>query len=240
MPIPINSFRDVGILTSAFLSDQADFSASRVLAAVLARHSKKYDGPVQSLPLPDDVPENIPRVILQSKDKTWQFLAAQRSITSLWRGTVPSLGDEQHAITKECAAVLEYVVDELGLSVGRLGLVISRRTDVSDPAEELVRHFCNEWAQNKPFRRNLGFEIHNHKRYQPQYEGSLMINSWVRCKAVRARQNAITVEQDLNTLVEESIKKRFSSSDMKVFFSEICLEGRSILNLYFTGSDGGQ
>lgn len=210
------------------------FSQTSVLASVLGRYPDRFNGPVQALPLPDDAPAEIPRVILQSTNGMYKLQAGPARIDSFWMATQGANPDQAFS----CTEVLEHYVRtaEPPLRVGRVALVLTRTTDDANPAQSLIERFCNEESRIQPFNNSEHFEIHNQKRYQLQ-NIELQINCWVRCKAVTLLQpeprRGILVEQDINTLEEDAIRNVFDADRLRDFFAHAAEEANSILHIYF-------
>ena len=101
-------FRLISVQASIFLLDTKSFSQSAFLAAMLGRFAARYDGAVQALPFQDDVPAEIPRVILQSQDGQWKLQAALNRIDSFWFAS--NLSTESIGITAQCVEVLQYYI----------------------------------------------------------------------------------------------------------------------------------
>jgi hypothetical protein len=227
-------FRLISVQASLFLLDPKSFSQSLFLAHILGRFATRYDGPVQALPLQDDIPAEIPRVILQSHDGQWKLQAALNRIDSFWFSNNDSTHDI--SIANQCVEVLQFYVQNLSnIQVVRLGFVIGRISSPENPTKELIERFCNEESKNSPFNRSESFEIHNHKKYNLR-NTRFAINSWVRCRAGMATspfsKKAVLIEQDINT-VADNIQNLFSLEDITNFYMECQIEFDEILHIYF-------
>lgn len=220
-----------------FTPDVVSFSPPKVLAGFLQRHGQRYDGDVTSLPLPADAPSQLPRVLLQSADSTWRLQASPARIDSIWTPTSLTGADNLAGAVVQCGEVLEDYVREYSVRVGRLALVVQRALVVSEPAQILVRHFCDArlvQGQEAPLKKSDDFELHNRVRYPfPPIEQD--INSWVRCKAtvLVLGEPGIIIEQDLNTLEEGLKDNEFSPEMIRTFLTEVQVEADKILRRYF-------
>src|SRR5438445_6676376 len=174
------SFRLIAVQAVIFTADHGAFTPSSVLASTLGRYSQRFNGPVQALPLPEDVPVEVPRVLLRSSDQAWSLQAGPARIDSVWHLRDFSSAAPNDVIIR-CSEVLLHYVESTHARVSRLALVTTRAVPVSEPARLLVSHFCNEAAQQRLFRNSVTFEVHNHKQYT--LPGGPQINSWVRCKS---------------------------------------------------------
>ena len=211
---------------------------TKLIATLLTKYADRFDGELQALPLPQEIPAEVPRVILQSDDQRFRFEIGLGRLSSQWQRLDDETTDFQ-AIVTECVSVLEHCVTELTPRIGRLALVISRVCPCEAPAQALVQRFCREETQQAPFNRSSNFEIHNHKEYDlPEIEPKLTINSWVRCKTARLTKEdrpAILVEQDLNTRAEENEQRQFTAEQLRAYFQVVTGEADDILRKYFPG-----
>ena len=226
-------FALLSVQAALFLSDIKALTQSGFLAAILSRYAARYDGAVQAIPLTENVPPEIPRVILQSKDEHWKVQAGLNRVDSFWIAT--KTPQENVDIPKQCIEVLEhYIQMNQSLPISRLGLVMSRVVEIENSAQELIDIFCNDTAKAQPLRRSENFEIHNHKTYSLKQTG-YVINSWVRCKTGRMTEppsrKAVIVEQDINIL--EDPVNVFDLDSTKRFYQECQDEMSEILSIYF-------
>jgi hypothetical protein len=224
------------VLTAMFTSDYSTFVGSRVVATIVRRFGEQFDGEMQVLPLPPDVPPEIPRVVLQSSDGSRQVNASPARFNCLWKqsGCAPLRLDEA---VPQCVEVMEHYVRETRASVGRLALVLQRTCPVENPAEALIQRFCSEESRREPFNRSANFEIHNHKEYRPLRNGiDYSINSWVRCQCGHIepeRTRCIVVIQDLNTMANDLEQFQFDVDKIGGFFSMASEEAEAIIRKYF-------
>src|SRR5437016_4453165 len=144
-------FQLLSVQAALFFSDTKALTQAGFLATILSRYAARYDGAVQAIPFIENVPPEIPRVILQSKDEHWKVQAALNRVDSFWLATKTPQGNAD--IPKQCIEVLEhYIQMNEGVSISRLGLVISRVVETEHSAQELIDNFCNDTAKTQPFR----------------------------------------------------------------------------------------
>jgi len=225
------------VQTAMFTPEHASFAAGRSVATILRHFGEQFDGEMQALPLPAEMPAEVPRVVLQSADTARRLNISPARFDAVWNrlpgGEQPGLGD----VVRQSAEVLEYYVGEMSVQVGRIGLIVRRSFPTADPAQFLVQRFCNAQSQREPFNRSSTFEIHNHKAYAPSQPGiDYSINSWVRCRSaavVPDNRQAIVVVQDLNTMGNELEQRRFNADQIRVFFEMAAQEADQILGKYF-------
>jgi hypothetical protein len=213
------------------------FSTGRAVAIILQKYGSRFDGEMQALPLPSEIPAEIPHVILQSSDGNWRFQMGPARIDAIWTNrTVPATVNLDEVVL-QCGEMLEHYLREARVKVGRAALVVNRICPVANPASTLIERFCNEASKPEPFNRSANFEIHNHKVFLPQRAGiDYKINSWVRCKTGEleaGNRPIILVVQDLNTVANEAEARRFTPEQLKGFFQMARQEADEIFAKYF-------
>jgi hypothetical protein len=157
-------------------------------------------------------------------------------IDSFWSNKPPASDVDLKTIVGESVEVLDQYVKDMSASVGRVALVIYRICPVENPAQALIKRFCNADSQREPFNHSETFEIHNHKLYTPKEGINYAINSWVRCKSAIMAQDSrplILVEQDLNTLSHDVANRRFTADEVRLFLETASREADDILRKYF-------
>lgn len=234
-------FKASAVRLVAFTPNLADFNPSAVLAAVLGKFAKRFDGSALAIPMRADVPADYPQIQLASRDGNWVFTASLSTVATSW-----NLGEEAseetgtlNRIVAVCREPLEHHVRENGARVGRLGLVITRSCPVESPARVLVERFCRDdvkdpGSPDAPLRKSLNFEIHNHKRYN--LPAGFTVNSWVRCRTGALGKDgrpALLIDQDINTLTEEIGERNFSVGEIASFYDTGVQEADTILRKYF-------
>jgi hypothetical protein len=227
------------VQTVVFTPEHAAFASGKAVATILASSQDRFDGEMQVLPLPAEVPPEIPPVQLRSSDGRWGLSMAPARIDSVWRILAGASPPSLLAVVSECALVQERYVREMRVRVGRVALIVHRVCPVENPAQALIERFCNEASRREPFNRSESFEIHNHKVYAPRREGiDYEVNSWVRCKTAKLvadNRPVILVEQDMNTLATELESRRFEPVQLHAFFQMAAVEADEILRKYFPG-----
>lgn len=217
-----------------FTPDVSAFSAPKALALILGKYSARYDGSVQALPLPEEIPQEVPRVILQSKDGTYRMDVSPLRVTSYWMQASETQA-ELEDILSTSIEVLEHYVEGMETQVGRLALVLTRVCKAENPAQLIVERFCKPELQTTIFNKSENFEIHNQKSLTIQ---GFSVNSWIRCKTgVLVINNVafkgVIVEQDLNTLAEQLGQRRFKNEEIKSYFQSAAVEAEANINVIF-------
>lgn len=221
------------VQASLFLADASAFSSAKAIGTMLGAYPERLNGQLLSMPLSNDDPPEIPRVVLQNTEGGWrvQFSPVRMDAVRSLLTTEETVDLEQavHA----CRDMVAHYAQENGAAVNRMALVVTRRCPAENPAEWLVRRFCNEASQREPLNRSSTFELHNHKVYTPP--GSTPLNSWVRCKsATHARVGSVVVViQDLNTASTDERERLYGPEDVTKFFDLVRVEADSIFDKYF-------
>ena len=230
-----------GVQVVAFTAS-GGFETSRVLTTVLIKYGAIFSGRVEVLPLPEEVPPEIPRVELGSKDNSWALSAAPARTSVAWMEWEKiGIHSEQLADkVKDCSEILGCCFPEDSpVRVNRLGILITNVFKTETAPQLLIEQFCvprchDSGSLQSPLRRSQKFQLHNFKTYKSTLD-TMPINSWVRCKSGSLGPEgppAIVVEQDLNTMADES-ERRFKADEIQSYFERSVPEAQQILRLYF-------
>jgi len=216
---------DGGLTTSRFLRD------------LFPKWTGRFNADPSVLPLPPDIPPEVPRIILSSSDTTWRCEIAPARINLFCRktseeGPYPDIG----AFFAEVQTLFQQYAEVSQERIARLASVISRIAQHENPGLLIARHFCKERWDVAPFNRPENFELHAHKKYS--LGGQFQVNSWVRNKTGmwtggKEVQPIVVVEQDINTLAESSPTQTFGIDEFKKFFLLTAIEFDSIMALYY-------
>lgn len=170
------------------------------------------------------VPLDIPRRVLQSKDRAYRLEISPARINSLWLET-DNVQIEREENIEICKEVLEYYIQSMQIEVNRLGLVTIKVHQIQKPATSLIEKFC-KLKLDQVFSSSENFEIHNHSIQNIE---DFVVNVWTRCKSGLIANNnqthsALIVEQDLNTLNQDLEYRKLNLEEIKSFFSLMQLE----------------
>jgi hypothetical protein len=238
-----SNFRLASARLVAYTPSPGEFREASILAAVMGKYGKRFNGKVQVLPLPETTPPEFPRIQLASSDGRWEFIGSRLSVESTWKSINPRENPQLSNIWIECLDPLLHHVRDNQVRIGRLGFVIMRSCPIDHPAQILIDRFCNAEVKDPdsasaPLRNSTNFEIHNHKRYALQPD--LVVNSWVRCRTAAAETPPtplVIVEQDINTISEELPKRSFDVEQIRLYFEVAANEAERILGKYFPNGD---
>ncbi len=235
--INLSEFGEISLVQASLFITNFSFSTARILKMVLDHCSHQFDGDPTVLPLPDDAPKEIPRIVLERKDKSMKLEITPVRL-NLFRTKTQ---DEDKILPKRFLGtqpeLLRKLTEDMGADCVRMAVVLERFCLKKEPAKDIAIHFSKEGLTKEPFDRPSAFELHSLKKYT--FLDSFEVNSWVRIKSGKAQPEkgvfrpAIIAHQDINTLAELMDKKIYSSYDMSNFFSNIFEEFENILKLYF-------
>jgi hypothetical protein len=230
------SFVFAGFQGVAFFENM-QFSPLRIATAVQEAFPDILDGDPIMMPT-EGAPPTVPKLILQSKAQDYRFEAAPSRIDlRLQRRNA----EQQLGLNTFCElAVRAISVFSAAANArpGRLALISVRFQKAADSGRQLAEYFCKpemlvqEPARKGPLNRPEAFELHAQKAYELD---GFQVNSWVRCKAatVVTGEDAILIEQDINTRAELTAESAFTDEQIESFFRTVSAEMDSILRVYF-------
>lgn len=235
-------FRTIKFQTVLFTPDlniTNSLKVANVVGNILGNH---LNGETSLLPIPQNAPADIPRIILSSSDGKWKLnISLQR--TDLFYNNPPESYGEAVSIREYSEISSKFFgryQKELDLRVQRLAFVTDRLTIRDDALDYVLEKFCNEdqIKKGRPFYRAKRFEIHSLKKYD---WAQFHINSWVKLKflPIKTQKNettpALLVSNDLNTLSpDEDPGATFEVNAVEQFFDEVPGHLDEILELYFS------
>jgi hypothetical protein len=209
------------------------FSVPRILASMLPVTGGLYDADPVVLPNTDELPPEVPRIILSSRDGQHRMQASAVRFDVFRRALPEHPGPTLTEALSTCLPIISSYVKATNAVVERLAVVLKRIAPVDEPAKLLARHFCKEqWLQG-PLNRPQQFELHAHKVFE--VPGSVKVNSWFRIKTAILKlpqpSPGILVEQDFNTLKEEAHECK--QEEIENFFRSVIPAFDEVLELYF-------
>lgn len=211
------------------------FSTSNILKKLMEFGLDMLDGDPTVLPLPDDAPHEIPRIILENKDKTYRLEVAPARVNFFRNKVEEEDKIDPHKFVQKAGEFFVNLLNSMGANCGRIAAVINRFSYQNDPSSVIARHFCKNVFMKEPFDRPSEFELHSLKKYT--YLQSFKVNSWVRIKSggIKSKSGSIRsvvfAQQDINTLAEET--KSYSNEEILKFYNGVCRDFDKILKLYF-------
>lgn len=215
-------------------------NANKLLSYLLSRWGDTFQGAPTVLPIPDDAPPEIPRIMLVSADQSYRLNVSPVRTDVFVARQAPDKDIELLEFLRWSSGLLSDLAEFATTQVGRLACVLTRIARTEDPGRSLAQHFCkDEWLlADGPLNRPEDFELHAHKRFR--LTGEFVINSWVRCKTATVTDKqrgldsrAVLVEQDFNTLPELLLETSYTRQQVSEFFEASPEEFRIVLARYF-------
>ena len=230
--VNIDNLRLNSLQVSIF-TPHTSFSKNRVLERLISTFVDLFNGDTVSVPIPEDAPKEIPRIILNSADGKFKLEIAQNRVNFFRYRKDDDAEIDTSQILDISSRVLKEYKDCTHSVVGRLALVVVRSSENENPGFALANYFCRDKWTAKLFNRPDNFEIHSHRRYTRH---KFNLNSWVRCMTGLLAENnerIIVVMQDINTLAEELKQRDFSIEQLKSFLRIAYKEQGQILRECF-------
>lgn len=218
---------------------ELQLNINRIISTLVEEYSDKFDGDPVVLQIPHDAPREIPRMILKSKDESLKAQFSSTRLDIFWtRNYLRNSICDIDGFLGYCNKIFSSYRKLTTTRFGRLALIVNRIQLSANPGIELASHFCKkQWLKSKALNRPEDFEIHAFKRYKVNEEIG-EVNSWIRHKTAKInidttnRDNAILVEQDLNTPQERNESDDFESI-REFFFKTAPYEMEKIVELYY-------
>lgn len=198
-----------------------------------------FNGEPAILPLPDDAPLEIPRIILRSKDERFGCHVSPRrlelSLTQR-KGENKRLEEVQDDFLNQLANIARAVKTELRVKVERVGIVVNSAVFPEEfPVDFLMKKFLKSGTIVDPRELNLNF-LHKFAL------GEFKVNRWhrFRCLSPEGKEtlgetDALLIETDVNTVSE--IKYDFGAEQIPVFCSQVFTFMESDLESLFAKED---
>lgn len=234
----LKDFQEVVSIQATVFTPGFNFVISKILPQLFQMHPEEFDGDPTIIPLPQEIPLSVPRIILKDKNESKKLEVAPERVNYF---RMKANADDLIVIDEffeSGSNLLNLYLEKTNANVGRIAAVIKRFSYQDNPAIEIASHFCKERFTVKPFNAPSNFEIHAHKKYI--FMESFEVNSWVRVKSAKLTikpdnkvSNGIIVEQDINTLSELVETKTYTNDEIIFFFHNILPEFDRILSLYF-------
>jgi hypothetical protein len=203
---------------------------------LLERFGGDFPGDPVSLPIPENAPREIPRLIMKNGDGTRTLQISPARVDVVLQ---PPIGFSLQTGDPLALDILEYLESQFHTRYGRLSLIVTRFYEVANPGIVLASHFCKaRWVSSKALDRSQAFEIHAYRRYRVSDEVP-QVNSWIRHKAGEHMlfginpATGIILEQDLNTPQELETSDNYFADRRLSFFNSIGIEADAILSIYY-------
>jgi len=240
--IDYRNFEDYAYLASVF-TRLYHFDSNIVMSGMYDKFRNLFDDDILSIPLPEGAPQDLPRVIMKSKNKIWQIDFSNLRVNL--RAQLKYDENKDIGLKGFLGTALEIFSkykDIVKINYGRIAIVVERNFQYEKPGLELVKHFCKDKWINSVLNRPERFELHAYKHYRINDEFP-EINSWIRHKGkVEKIDNdriigTITLEQDLNTPQEKTNTEDYNIQKIKNYFEVVPIQMEDLIKQYYPISE---
>ncbi len=178
---------------------------------------KVFDGSPTILPIPDDAPQEIPRVILNTKNGVFTCNIAINRVDLIYKSQIIDEYDSFGKFLKDFSILIDKLIQGTFLliegNLNRVGLIINYAADPKTNTIDFLRsNFLKR--SNKEEK-----DIQVHKRYEAKLV-NLKINNWLRIisRKPELKKSPLLIISDINTSRKE--KYVIQSKDAQTFFKE--------------------
>lgn len=156
------------------------------IASVIMSKVNFLDGEPTVLPLPDDAPAEIPRIVLKANNNTCQISLRRVDFIKEFQGE--EISDILLDFITASKALSEVLLNDLGFVINRIGFVVSGYLEADTSA------FVKEYYIKETMSKANGFDLGFHFNLEIS---NTNFNKWVR---VNNRENILNFIVDYNTL----------------------------------------
>jgi hypothetical protein len=179
-----------------------------------------FDGDPIIPPLPNDVPSDFPRAVLNNVNKEFTLIISLARLDFIQQLPLNSSID-RHRVEESYFLRFEKIIKNLKedyrVKVGRIGcLGIFSLQLAHKPNNFLYKNFL---SQNQFFGNSKSLEIHSLSK--EVFDNDININRWFRIKTIEKppnNDNIIIIEIDINTFQEEAETNDFKFEEIQKFY----------------------
>lgn len=228
-----NDFLEIHKHQATVFTPNFTFSTGEVFKKLINMEDNIFDGDPFMLPLPAEAPIELPRIILESKDKRYKFEMSPVRM-NFFQNKIDDQPLNSDEFSSQVISLMNNLLGSLEVECNRVAMVIDRISLNDNAAENISSHFCKNEFLEEPIDRPSEFEIHSLKKFS--FIDTFDVNSWVRIKSGRLKKEdgiirpMINVHQDINTTSETT--KTFNETEIRTFFKNVYDEFDKILKLY--------
>lgn len=188
------------------------------LASSLKTSISALDGDPLIMPIPDDAPSDIPRIILTSKNKEYSLNLSPKRVDFFYNN-LSSKSTTYDNFTKEMIKTIKIIDETLrtnhSATINRLGLIVDFELD----KKNAIRYAKDFFNKSFVFKDNL-LEEQIHLLNREIKEG-FRFNNWIRIIAQTHNEKMpkVIISNDINTLVRED--KTFSNVEVNKFYTQM-------------------
>jgi hypothetical protein len=236
-----NSFRIV-YCHAVIYTPELQFRTNRVLPYLIGKHSDTLTADPISLPIPESVSAEIPRILLQSADSRLKLQASPARLEVL-REAEDVSPESLKSFFEFALSVFTGYLEAMTCQARRVACIVRRFAPDANGAKNLAAHFCKDQWLADPLNRPSDFELHAAKQWK--FGGWLGVGSWFRCKSVNLKFGeapfapGVMIEQDFNSAaVDHDDAKPFSTEEIRRFFETAPEELEIVVKRYFPPNGG--
>lgn len=222
MPLKFGTktFQLVLFLTALDLKDKLKLAQElRAIEAV------DLNGEPTLLPIPDDAPVEIPRIILRSEDKSYQMNVSFNRVDLVYVDNesegeevpVTQMEEIKDRMVKALEQIYDVLVKNYSANVNRSAVVTRQIVKLETDSKTFLESKLLKESPTKPFEIRLAY-LYKESLGEKSFE----INKWQRVETLRKKDNteddsALAVTYDVNTINE--VDYDFSGENLSKFFN---------------------
>lgn len=164
-----------------------------------------YNGQPMILPIPQDAPSEIPRIILKNTDGSFICNISQDRVDFTFnrKGSNASLDDESKKFLNYLIGHIDVINNNLKLSVARVGIVVSLLLPLKESSNKFI---SEKFLKERLFEDSYEVQLGVLKKVQL---AGFETNCWFRLNTLRNQKNpsddrALLITYDVNTQKENS------------------------------------
>lgn len=212
-----NVLLEVDILNSAFFVGNVDLSNKLDIASKVNNYLKNlFDGDPTILPIPNDAPFELPRIILNSKNKLFSCnISPQRVDFIVNKSRMAAASDKAIDIEvefmKHTISIAQIILEKLGWSINRVALI----SQFKSKPEGGVIPFLQKMLTDDFNKAAKELQLHSLKLVEIN---DFKVNHWLRLISQNGGTDKefLLISSDLNTLQTE--KHDIDEDNAKIFF----------------------
>jgi len=144
----LSDFNEISLVQASLFISDFSFSTARILKTLLNHCSDQFDGDPTVLPLPDDAPKEIPRIILERKDKSMKLEITPVRLNLFRRKTQNEDKISPKSFLSSQPDLLRKIIKDMGADCVRMAVVLERFCFKKEPARDIAIHFSKEFTQS--------------------------------------------------------------------------------------------
>ncbi len=164
-----------------------------------------FDGDLAILPIPDDAPAEIPRIILKSNDEKYTLQITTKRVNFFYnyRPEDSPIEFPTNGLYDKFIKICKGFIEEVHCQFSRAAIITRWIIELTGSGAEYV--FSTYLQEDVPFKDPYDLELHCLTK---ENVSGCKTNKWVRIKSARkasdpSQNNLLTVLIDINTIAEE-------------------------------------